>query len=319
MRAILLLLIWFILLPSAAGINVVVSIADFGAIAKEIGGNDVNVSVILPPGADPHSFSVTKEVVDEIKEADLIILANSALLSYERNIKESYDKEYLDFDDYEGVELFDFDGIEKNPHGYWLYANNSISIARAIAEKLAEIEPEKAEYFNASLKNFEERMKEAWRMANDVAEQKNLKGKKFVAAVPGVCYIGRNVGMEADKIMFAEGTSLLNAREMEEIKEKLRKGEYVAIVVPEFLKNAKAGEVARQLAMETNASIVYVKFAEGGGSYTSLFYYNAVQMLSAGGEKVVEKHNLLAIYLSITLALLVAVETFLLYKCWRIE
>ncbi len=319
MRAILLLISLILFMPAAAGIDVVVSIADFGAIAREIGGDEVNISVILPPGTDPHSFSVTKEVIEEIEEADLIILANSNLLSYERNIKESYDKEYLDFDDYEGVEVFDFDAIEKNPHGYWMYANNSISIARAIAEKLSEIEPEKAEYFNESLKNFEKRVREAMEVANEIAEQRNLKGKKFVAAVPGVCYIGKNVGMDTDKILFAEGTSLLNVEEMREIKERLESGEYVGIVVPDFLKEAKAGEIARQLATDTNSSVIYVKFAEGASSYTSLFYYNAMQMLSVGGEKAIEKNNLLAIYLSIILALLAAIEAILLYKCWRIE
>jgi len=319
MKVALLLIVAILLFPTAMGkINVVVSMPDFECIVEEIGG--INASVILPAGADPHSFSITKDVIDEIKKADLIILANSALLSYEKDIKENYNKDYLDFEDYEKIELFDFDGFKQNPHGYWLYANNSVAIAKAIAYKLAEVEPDKADYYITSFNNFEKRVLEAKKNAIEIAKENGIYGKKVVAAVPGVCYIAKNVGMDADKILFAESVALLNAKEIEEIKEKLEKGEYVGIIVPEFLKEAKVGEIARQIAYDSNSSVIYVKFATGGDSYINLFYYNVMQMISLGSKKAVkEENNLPLIYLSISLALLAAFEGFLLYKCRRIK
>lgn len=307
---------------SSAEINVVVSLPDFEPIVREIGGNEVRISVILPSGTDPHAFSITRETIDKVKNADLIILANSALLSYEKDIKENYDKNYLDFENYEknGAELIDFGDYKKNPHGYWLYVNNSIAIARTIAYKLAEIEPEKADYFISSFNDFESRLLEAEKIVIKKAKENGIHGKKVVAAVPGVCYIAKNVGMEADKILFSEGAGMISMEEMEEIKNGLKSKEYAAIIVPEIFKNAKVGNVARQIAMDSNSSVIYVKFAEGGESYINLFYYNAIAIISTGNQGVSqEKYNLWLVYLSISLALLAAFEAFLLYKYREIK
>ena len=53
MRWIIILMV-LLFLPSAAhGLNVVVSLPDFETIVKEVGGNDINTSVILPPEQTP--------------------------------------------------------------------------------------------------------------------------------------------------------------------------------------------------------------------------------------------------------------------------
>ncbi|OYT60264.1 hypothetical protein B6U81_04970 [Thermoplasmatales archaeon ex4484_30] len=302
----------------SANERIVVSISDFIPIVKEIGGDFVEVDYILPPGSDPHSFYLTKDTVDKINDADVIILANSNLLSYEKKIKENYDKEYLDFEDYRknGVMLKDFDGFHNNSHGYWLGIDNAIAIAKTVAIKLAEMEPEHAEYFFSSFNKFEKEMAEAKEFAVNMAKEYDLYGKKVVAVVPGVCYIISNLGMDADAILMAEGAAY--TANFEEIKDKLENGECIAIVVPEFMKKAKAGEVARQLAEDTNSKVVYVKFSMAGRneSYAGMLYYNVLQFLSIAKTKVEnrEGYNAELIMLCISLALLSLIEGIIIYK-----
>ncbi len=305
MKIRLILTLIFLTSPKAFAINIVVSIPDFESIVNEI--VEANVSVILPAGMDPHTFSITKETIEKIKRADLIILANSNLLSYEKNIKENWDKEYLDFEDYNAT-LFDFDGFKNNPHGYWMYINNSILIAKAIAYKLAEIYPEKKDYYIKNYENFKERLMKAGRFIINLSKEKGIYGKKVIAAVPGVCYIVKNLGIEADEILFAEGTSITFSKE---IWDK----EYLGIVVPEFLKDAKAGKVAEQIARDTNTSIIYVKFAEGGDFLNNL-YYNSFQFLSFNLQEKAE-YNIWLIYLSILLIILAIVEGIIIYMLYR--
>ncbi len=312
-----------ILIPVAsAGEKIVVSISDFSSIVKEIGGDFVEVDYILPPGSDPHSFYLTKSTIDKIEGADIIILANSNLLSYEKKIKENYDKEYLDFEDYEGVKLKDFDGFYNNSHGYWLDANNAIAIAKAITMKLAEAEPEHAEYFISSFNKFEKEVREAKNFAIEKAKEYDLYGKKVVAVVPGVCYIISNLGMETDAILMAEGTAYVGA-DFGEIEKKLESGEYLALIVPEFMKKAKAGEIARQIAEDASSEVIYVKFSmtEENESFVGMFYYNTLQLLSLSKTKIENKsgYSMELIMLSISLALLSLAEGVMLYKMVRGE
>ncbi|MCY1689715.1 zinc ABC transporter substrate-binding protein [Exiguobacterium sp. SL14] len=44
------------------------------AIAREIGGDQVNVKMIVPPGADPHSYEPTSKQLTEIAKGDLFLL-----------------------------------------------------------------------------------------------------------------------------------------------------------------------------------------------------------------------------------------------------
>jgi len=319
MRWVIFFIAMLFLIPLASGkLNVAVSMADFEAIAREIGGDEINITVILPVGSDPHSFSLDKNRLDVLNKADLIILANSDLLSYEKKIKENFDKEFLDFEDYEkyNVTLLDFNGFKNNPHGYWLYINNSIAIAKAITYKLAELMPEKKDYFMQNLAKFEKEIKYAQTIIINISKEKGLYGKKVVASVPGVCYIAKNVGMEADEILLSEASALPNAKKLGEIERKLENKEYMAIILPEFMKESKAGEIVRQIASDTNCSIVYVKFGVGGSDYISIFYYNAIQLLSLQPYSK-STHNSYLIYLSILLALLAGIEALIIYNLSR--
>jgi len=303
-------------------INVVVSISDFSSIVKEIGGNFVSVSSVLPAGSDPHSFSLTKETIDKIQNADLVILANSNLLSYEKKIKEDYNKEYLDFDDYvsNGASLDNFDGFNNNPHGYWLKIENAIAIAKTVALKLEEIYPSNADYFESSFISFKERAEKARQIALNEMKNKGLYGKKIVASVPGVCYIAENFGMESDAILLSEGTAYISGKELSELENKMKKGEYAGIIVPEFMKDAKPGEIARNIARDTDSKVIYVKFImEENISYINAFYYNLLQFSSLSANEVKEKkaYNGDLVILSISLTILAAFEGAIIYELYR--
>jgi len=308
----------FILLPSfASGINVVVSMPDFESVVKEIGGDDVNTSVILPPGSDPHSFSITSADIENIKNADLIVLANSALLSYERDIIKNYKGNYLDFQDYEkeGAVLLDFGDFQQNPHGYWMYVNNSIAIASAIEKKMEEIMPEKKESFEKNLQEFIKSVRDAENISIELAKERQIYGKKAVAMVPGVCYIAKNLGINATEILLTEGSANVDIQKLQRVKEGLKSREYITILVPEFLKDGKQGKMAQQIAMDSNSTVVYVRFAVGG-DYLSTFYHNTMEILSCESSRIHESSGW-SMGLIISLVILALLEGFLLYECRR--
>ncbi|RLF63647.1 MAG: hypothetical protein DRN33_03700 [Thermoplasmata archaeon] len=302
-------------------IKVLVSVSDFLPLVKAVGGSFVEVDSILPPGSDPHSFYVTQETVRQIEGADLIVLANSHLLSYEDNIKTNYpSKEYLDFDDY-NASLDSFPGYDENPHGYWLKYDNAVSIAEKIKDKLSEILPDKKDYFDSSFIQFKKQVKNAEYDIINMERENGAYGKTMVASVPGVCYIIQNEGANVGVVLLAEGSGSASGKEIRDIEEKLKKGIYSGIVVPEFMKNAKAGEISEQLSEDTGAPVIYVKFSTSSAdeSYVNDCYHNAMQFISSNGTGgKFNNGNSYLIPVIVSLLLLVALQSLIIYRLYGI-
>ena len=63
-------------LPRADGaseINVVTTLPDFGSLAREIGGDQVNVTVMAKPTEDPHFVDARPEFRRQLRSADVLI------------------------------------------------------------------------------------------------------------------------------------------------------------------------------------------------------------------------------------------------------
>src|SRR5437588_11895561 len=74
MKKILLILSVFLCALSAqAKINVVATLPDFGSLAREIGGDKVNVTVLAKPTEDPHFVDARPSFVVSMRNADVLI------------------------------------------------------------------------------------------------------------------------------------------------------------------------------------------------------------------------------------------------------
>src|SRR5258707_4685418 len=64
-----------LLLPLAAyaKLNVVATLPDFGSLAREIGGDNVNVTVLAKPTEDPHFVDARPSFVVALRSADVLI------------------------------------------------------------------------------------------------------------------------------------------------------------------------------------------------------------------------------------------------------
>ena len=268
-------------------ITVVCSIPDFVPIVKEIGGNAVTVKSLMPPGCDPHAFTISAKTMDELEKADLIVLADSNLISFEGKIRKVFPGKCLDFEDYVkcGVRVENFPGYSPCYHGYWLKLENGISIAKAIEKALSRMDPSKSDYFRSNLNLFEMQVREAERV---IGEQSAVKGKYCVAAVPGVCYIAENSGVKVGAVLMGESAGFTSGSEMVRLEKMLSSKNYVGILVPEFAKNTRVGKMALQLSRDCGKPVIYVKFvmASKNDTYVGIAYYNAMALNSASNLKV---------------------------------
>jgi len=79
-RIFLTLAVFLILTPcSHAKLNVITTTADFGAIARDIGGDLISVSVLAKPTEDPHFVDAKPSYISKLARADVLIEGGAEL------------------------------------------------------------------------------------------------------------------------------------------------------------------------------------------------------------------------------------------------
>ncbi len=262
-------------------IKVVATLSVFSSLAKEVGGDRVDVDYIVPEGTDIHSYTLTYEDVKKLESADLIILASSEFFSLDTNIKEKVEgKEILDFEDYNAT-IDSLGEIQRNIHGYWLYPQNAENISRAIERKLSQMDPENSEYYQRNLDSFLSRMGEVKEFMRDVAVENGIYGKRVLIAVPGVYYMVKAMGMEVEGSILKGPNQFIGSDEIKSVEEEIEKGNVIMIVNAMGLEDSRAGEIAIQISRDTGVKIAYIDIFSTD-NYTSLLLRNAAILGGAG-------------------------------------
>ena len=164
-------------------LNVVTTTSDLASIAREIGGDFVDVTAVARGYQDPHFVEPKPSFLLLLKSADLLAVIGldleigwlPPLIDQSRNGKIRLGSPgYLDVS--RGVEILDrpSGAVNRsmgdvhpmgNPH-YWLDPANAVRIGIQVERKLAELQPANAADFARRLNDFKQRMNEAdqrWR------------------------------------------------------------------------------------------------------------------------------------------------------------
>ena len=124
-------------------------------IAKNIAGDSIKVTLILPPGADAHSFEPSPSLLKELNDTKVIYAVGHHLDEWAEVLADSVEAEVLTVD--KGVRLrTSTDKSDEGPYDphYWLSVPNAEIIAARIAEDLTIRFPEKKETINTNLETY---------------------------------------------------------------------------------------------------------------------------------------------------------------------
>jgi len=199
MKKIIIFLIALLAMSSFAygkdAINILATTADLKSVTEAIGGDKVRVDSLAKGLQDPHFVDAKPSFMMKAKNADLFIRIGLELeIGYEELIIDGSRNQKIrignpgHLDASEGVYLLEVPTTTKvdrsmgdvhpmgNPH-YWLDPENVKIVARNIANRLSELSPENAGYFQESLKAFDKKMGE--KMIEWNKKMAPFKGKKI--------------------------------------------------------------------------------------------------------------------------------------------
>ncbi len=160
--------------PALAKVDIVTTTQDPAALAAAVGGNHVDVTALAKGYQDPHFLEAKPSSMVKLNHADLVIAIGldlelgylPPLLAGARNEKiQPGSKGFLDLGSYikplEVIPVADRAQGDIHPNGnphYWLDPENARIMARAIAERLGEIDPDHRADYQKNLADWEKKL-----------------------------------------------------------------------------------------------------------------------------------------------------------------
>ena len=179
----------------AKKMNVITATTDLAALAQEVGGDKVNIESMAKGYQDPHFVEAKPSFLLKLRQADLLVVVGlqleigwlPPLITQCGNARIQVGASgYLDASQFAEILEIPQGSITRamgdvhplgNPH-YWLDPDNGRRVAKGIAGKLGEMDPEDAAYFQQRDQDFERRLAEAdkrW-----LASMAPYRGRKVV-------------------------------------------------------------------------------------------------------------------------------------------
>ena len=289
-----------LMMPAAASaqskLTVVATTEDLASLAREVGGDHVNVEAIARGYQDPHFVEAKPSFILKLQKADLLIVDGRELeigwlpplIQQSRNAKVQVGANgYLDAS--QNVKILDIPTGQitramgdvhplGNPH-YWMDPENGRLIAREVADKLTQFRPGDRAYFEQRLADFNRRLTEAEsRWYADMAPYKGTKVVTYHRSFPN---FAERFGLEI--VGYVEprpGIPPSPAHTLDLIQEMKRLNIKLVLVEPYFdLKTPEA------IGRATGAQVLVMPPSVGGvkeaTDYLALFDYNIRLLVNA--------------------------------------
>ena len=267
MKKILLILSVFLSAFSAqAKLNVVATLPDFGSIAREIGGDNVNVTVLAKPTEDPHFVDARPSFVVALRSADVLIDGGAELelgwlpplLQNARNPKLDVGKPGR-VQASQGIRLMNVPtNVTRaagdvhalgNPH----FAVDPIiakAIAQHIAQSFAAVDPPNAATYDANYKKFEAAINA--KLQQWGATMLPFKGQHVAAYHDSWPYFGHRFGLEIDIFLEPKPGIPPSPSHLAEVITQMKAQKIKAIIVEPYHDR----KIAERVASATGAKVV---------------------------------------------------------------
>ncbi len=158
-------------------IDVMVSVAPEAEFVKAVGGDKVNVAVMVPPGANPHTYEPLPEQLKDVSNAKMYIEVGTPLefeLNYMDKIKAA-NPNMLIVNSSTGVSLIPNTAEHEegsDPH-IWTSPKNAKIMVENVYQGLVQVDPANKDYYQKNRDNYLQQLDEL-----DKNITQSLKGKE---------------------------------------------------------------------------------------------------------------------------------------------
>jgi len=286
---------------SKGNLKIVATTTIVGDVVAQVGGDLIDLSILLPVGTDPHGFDPTPQDIAKVAEADIVFASGAGLEEFLDNLIESagaadrviHLSEGVDFLMFEGEEHEDegedHDGEEHQHEGIdphtWTNPNNVMVWVHNIEHKLGEADPGNVEVYAANAAAYLDELQalEAW--IREQVAQVPVENRKLVTDHAVFGYFTDEYGFEQVGALVPGYSTLAepSAQELAAIEDSIRELDVKAV----FVGNTVNPALAERVAADTGTQLVFIysgSLSESGGdadSYLAYMRYNTTAFVDA--------------------------------------
>jgi zinc transport system substrate-binding protein len=263
-------------------LKVVASIAPLADFARQVGKDRVDVLLLLPPGASPHTYEPVPRTVQEISKAKIFVEIGAGLEFWADRLIAAAAKGITTVTCSDGIQLIrgeDHDHAlsNVNPH-IWLDPVICMKIVDRIAAAFAAADPANAAFYRNNAVAYVSRL---GALDREIAQTvKTFRTREYVTFHPAWDYFARRYGLRVAGVIEEAPGKEPTPRYVQHILDEVRKMKTKVIFAePQF-----SPRIAEAIAREAGARVLMLDPIGGGKgreTYIALMKYNLAMMEKA--------------------------------------
>jgi len=278
-------------------LKVVATTTIVGDVVHTVAGQSIELTVLLPPGADPHNYEPSPQDLAKIADADLIVLNGAGLEEVLEPLIENAGGSGRVIHLSEGITLLEGSighdeetpentqtHTQGDPH-VWTDPNNILSWVDHLEATLSELNSTQAELYEASADQYRAELKELDEWIHVQVDQIPLENRQLVTDHVEFTYFAERYGftLAGAVIPNYSTTADTSAQELAALEDTIRSLGVQAI----FVGNTTNPDLAQRVANDTGVQLVPLLTGSltelGGGAETYLEYirYNVNAIVQA--------------------------------------
>ncbi len=214
---------------------------------KQVGGDNINVSLLVPKGVEPHDWEPTIKDVQKIESASAVIINGAGFENWIDNISEINSKVKI-IDTSHGIELIQSRDDESSidPH-FWLNPVMAQIQVQNIADALSEIDSQNESAYRENSNQFKEELSLLdQRISNELSNCK----RDFLAFHNAFSYFANQYGLTQHTVVDTSGPhSEPNPKTLENIVKLANKFEITIIFSEEGVDERTSQVLAKEIGI----------------------------------------------------------------------
>jgi len=244
-------------------LNVVATTNIVGDVVANIGGESINLTILMGAGQDPHTFEPTPRDLALLEEADVIYING---LGFEEGLLEPIEEQAA-----AGIPVVSVStGIllletgEDHEHGIydphvWMNPENVMIWADNIAAALSTLDPQNTNTYQANAADYIAQLQDLTAYIEQQVEQLPVEGRILVTDHDSLAYFADRFGFDIVGTVVPGATTAAepSARDLAQLTETIREVQAPAIFVDASISSKTARTVADEVGYEVAVLTLY--------------------------------------------------------------
>jgi ABC-type Zn uptake system ZnuABC Zn-binding protein ZnuA len=270
-------------LEAGEKLRVVATTNIVGDVARQVGGDAIDLTLLLPPGTDPHSYQARPDDLRKLNAADVVFINGLHLEEAMAPVLEKLDSGAPVIAVNTGVATLELDEAhaDADPHT-WMDVRNVQQWVETIAAVLAALDPAHAEEFAANAAAYQTQLAALHAEITATAAAIPAERRKFVTDHDNLGYLAQAYGFTIAGAVIPSLSTLAapSAQELAALQQQVAQEGVTAILVGTTVNP----DVAQQIAADTGAVVTPIytdSLSDASGpaaTYIDMMRYNLAQI-----------------------------------------